>query len=127
MRIWVRAGPKLGATDFIGRKSLMAAYTSVTYPRVFKDRQWNSGRRKNRGALRLTVLQAPFLPANDIQGHGALNRKENSFPVHRRRTRAGSRYRVPVQACHDCSRKHKKWSNGIPVHAAAAAAAAAAA
>lgn len=69
----------------------------VTSLACFTDRRWHAGRRKNRGALRQTVLPIPFLSANGFQGHGALNRKENSFPDHRRRTRAGSRYRGPAQ------------------------------
>ena len=44
------------------------------------------------------MLPAPYLSASGFKGHGALNRKENSFPDHRRRTRGGSRYRVPAQA-----------------------------
>lgn len=41
------------------------------------------------------MLPTPSLTADGFEGHGALNRKENSFPDHRRWARAGSRFRDP--------------------------------
>lgn len=77
LRIWVRTGPKLGCLA-------QAACVRVTPPRsgkqaaadprgsphavtclaCFTDRQWYAGRRKNRGALRQTVLPTPFRSAS---------------------------------------------------------------
>ena len=82
LRIWVRTGPKLGrvAEDACVRAPRRddanavrqraaaadprASPHAVTCLACFTDRQWYAGRRKNRGALRQTVLPAPFRSAS---------------------------------------------------------------
>ncbi len=92
LRIWVRTCPKIGTSRLWESASPM----QVAAHAFFTDRRRHAGRRKNRGALRQTVLPTPFLSASGFQGHGALNRKENSFPDLRRWTQACSRYRGPA-------------------------------
>lgn len=57
MRLWVRTGPKSRRR----RKRVPTMLPGITTLAFFTDRRWHSGRRKNRGALRLTVLPTPSL------------------------------------------------------------------
>lgn len=106
MRIWVRPDPNLA-----GNQCSPQTWSIVIKPtapvtskkcggqtRIFQGPAVAPGTPQESWRSTANRVPLPFLTADGFQGHGALNRKENSFPDYRQRTRAVRQKCPPLPA-----------------------------